>query len=318
MNYEKEEVSVRAKRNYKDTLFRMIFREPKTLLNLYNAINGTNYTDENELQVVTLENAIYMNMKNDLAFLVDCRLNLYEQQASINPNMPLRDLFYVAKEYQNMVDRRSLYASKLVKIPTPCFIVFYNGTKEQPERLELKLSDAFMTQIENPPLELRVLQLNIREGHNNVLLEKCPILKEYSQYVEKVQRYVKEKELNEAVEQAIHECIREGILSDFLSKNRAEAISVSIFEYDEEKELMLFRQAEREVGLEMGELCKTISLVRKKNDKGMTVKEISELLEEKEIIVEEILRIVAESPITSDEKIAEVLYEEMNYKIKRF
>ena len=84
--------------------------------------------------------------------------------------------------------------------------------------MELKLSDAFMTQIENPPLELRVLQLNIREGHNNVLLEKCPILKEYSQYVEKVQRYVKEKELNEAVEQAIHECIREGILSDFLSK----------------------------------------------------------------------------------------------------
>ncbi|MGN0432266.1 MAG: hypothetical protein ACI4EQ_07905 [Lachnospiraceae bacterium] len=119
-------------RKYKDTLFRMIFREPKELLKLYNAVNGTDYQKPEELQIVTLENAIYMNMKNDLAFIIDCRMSLYEHQRSVNPNMPLRNLFYVAKEYQGMVSSQSLYSSRLVRLPTPYFVVFYNGLTRQP------------------------------------------------------------------------------------------------------------------------------------------------------------------------------------------
>ena len=89
---------IHVARNHKDRLFRMIFREKKELLSLYNAVNGTSYTNAEELEIVTLENAIYMNMKNDLAFIMDSYLNLYEHQSTYSPNMPLRDLFYIAKE----------------------------------------------------------------------------------------------------------------------------------------------------------------------------------------------------------------------------
>ena len=106
--------SKRSKRNYKDTLFRMIFREPRALLSLYNAVNGTDYRNPEELHVVTLENAIYMNVKNDLAFVVDCRMSLYEQQSTVNPNLPLRDLIYVAKEYLGLeAEEREIYLDEV-------------------------------------------------------------------------------------------------------------------------------------------------------------------------------------------------------------
>ena len=256
MNRERNEKDsnnpIAVQRNYKDTLFRMIFDNPDKLLQLYNAVNDTDYQNPAELKIVTLENAIYMNVKNDLAFIIDCRMSLYEQQASVNPNMPLRNLFYVSKEYQGMVSQKSLYSSRLIKLPTPHFVVFYNGTPEQPERKKMKLSDSFLTATENPALELTVVQLNIGQGHNRELMAKCPLLEQYSQYVGRVQLYASQMPLAEAVELAVSECIRERILSDFLQKNRAEAIAVSIFEYDEEKELALLRQAEREEGWEAG------------------------------------------------------------------
>lgn len=303
MNKERKEVPIRANRNYKDTLFRMIFREPDALLDLYNAINGTTYDDVTKLKVVTLENAIYMNMKNDVAFLIDCRLNLYEQQASLNPNMPLQNLFYVAREYQNLVDDKSLYASSVIKVPTPNFIVFYNGSSEQPERLEMRLSDLFETSVIEPALELKVTQLNIRIGHNKELMGKCSALKEYSQYVEKVKQYVGLMDLDKAVEQAVQECIREGILANFLAKNRAEAVSVSIFEYDEEKELALLRQAERETG----GLVKLVSMVRKKKEKGLDSEEISQLFEEETRLIDNIWTLITRNPMADDEEIARIL-----------
>ena len=116
----------------------------------------------------------------------------------------------------------------------------------------MKLSDSFLTDTENPALELTVVQLNIGQGHNRELMAKCPLLEQYSKYVGRVQLYASQMPLAEAVELAVSECIKERILSDFLQKNRAEAIAVSIFEYDEEKELALLRQAEREEGWEAG------------------------------------------------------------------
>ena len=128
---------------YKNTFFRMLFREKEELMKLYNAVNDSAYTDADQFQIVTLENAVYMNMKNDLAFLVDFQLHLYEHQSTKNPNMPLRNLFYVAKQYQNMVKEESIYSRRLVKLPTPRFVVFYNGTEKQPEQQKLRLSDAY-------------------------------------------------------------------------------------------------------------------------------------------------------------------------------
>ena len=252
MNSQRNELSLKENRNYKDTLFRMIFREPRELLSLYNALNGTHYQNPADLEIVTLENAIYMNMKNDLACVVDCHLNLYEHQSTVNPNMPLRDLLYVAREYEKLFTDTTLYSARQVKIPTPAFIVFYNGSVSQPERLELKLSDSFEVPTGEPALELKVIQLNINHGHNEALMEKCRTLREYAIYMERVRTYAQRKPLREAVEQAVTECMKEGILSRFLSQYKAEAISMSIFEYDEEREMKLIRQSERELGWEEG------------------------------------------------------------------
>lgn len=245
-------------RNYKDKLFRMIFREKEELLSLYNSVNQSHYTDPQELQIVTLENAIYMSMKNDIAFLIDCSLNLYEHQSTFSPNLPLRNLFYVAYEYQNLTKEQSFYASRQILLPSPRFVVFYNGTQQQPERRILKLSDAYQLppgkekDFFEPELELKVTMLNINSGNNTELLEACQTLKEYMLYVERVRSYAKNMSLEEAVDRAIDECIRENILSSFLSKYRVEAKAMSIFEYDEEKELALYRQAERKEGEDAG------------------------------------------------------------------
>ena len=243
---------IQVVRNHKDRLFRMIFREKKELLSLYNAVNGTSYTNAEDLEIVTLENAIYMNMKNDLAFIMDSYLNLYEHQSTYSPNMPLRDLFYIAKELQGQVDHRDLYRNTLIKIPTPRFLVFYNGSEEQAEKKYLKLSDAFQKPMENPDLELVVTMLNINFGKNRELLEQCQTLKEYAIYVKKVRTYAKSMKVEEAVDRAVKECINEGILREFLLHNRKEAIEMSIFEYDEEAVFEIVRKDEYEKGLQEG------------------------------------------------------------------
>ena len=239
-------------RNYKDTVFRMLFSDRKNLLSLYNAVSGAHYDDPEKLEIVTLENAIYMGMKNDLAFIIDTDLFLYEHQSTYNPNMPLRDLFYISSEYQKLVDKRSLYSSVLQKIPAPQFIVFYNGTEKEKDSWVNHLSEAFENLSSDPKLELEVLTININEGHNPELMEQCQILKEYAQYVACVRKYAKEFELNEAVKLAVDECIRNNILSEFLRANKSEVIAMSIFEYDKEEEERKLRKAEYEAGVAAG------------------------------------------------------------------
>ena len=238
--------------NYKDTVFRMLFSDRRNLLSLYNAISGAHYDDPEKLEIVTLENAIYMGMKNDLAFIIDTELFLYEHQSTYNPNMPLRDLFYISSEYQKLVDKKSLYSSVLQKIPALQFIVFYNGTEKKKDSWVNHLSEAFENLSGNPKLELEVLTININEGHNPELMEQCQILREYAQYVDCVRRYAKEFELIDAIEQAVDECIQRNILSEFLRKNKAEVIAMSIFEYDKEEEERKLRKAEYEAGVAAG------------------------------------------------------------------
>ena len=292
-------------RNYKDSLIRMVFQTKESLLSLYNAVNGTQHTTAEELEIVTLENALYMNFKNDTAFILDLYLNIYEHQSTYNPNMPLRNLIYVAKEYEKLIDNKSLYASKLVGIPAPKFVVFYNGISEQAECQILKLSDSFTPATNEPELELKVTMLNINAGKNEDLKRQCRLLQEYMLYVDRVRTYAKSMKIKDAVERAVTECIREGILADLLTKCRREAIAVSIFEYDEEKELELYKKAERDVGFQEGqqaglqkglqeglqagrtegELINLISLVRKKKEKNQTSTKIAEdLMDETGIV----------------------------------
>ena len=227
---------LRANRKYKDTVFRMLFSDRKNLLSLYNAVNGTAYDDPSKLEIVTLENAVYIGMKNDLSFIVNTNLFLYEHQSTYNPNMPLRDLLYIAAEYQKLVDNKSLYSPVLQKIPAPNFVVFYNGTEKKEDSWVTYLSNAYENLSGEPNLELKVLTLNVNEGHNRKLMEECCTLREYAQYVAKVRKYTKEMNLDEAVEQAVGECIQEGILVEFLRRNKSEVIAMSIFEYNKEEE----------------------------------------------------------------------------------
>ena len=225
---------VKVQRNYKDTFFRMLFKDKENLLSLYNALNGTDYTDVNELEITTLENAVYMNYKNDVSFVFDHELMLYEHQSTVNPNMPLRDLSYVTDMLQKRTYDKDLYGSNLIRIPAPRFVMFYNGVAYQPEIQTLRLSDAYEKKQENPELELTVTAYNINHGYNDEIMDACRTLKEYAMYVERVRIYSKQMSLAEAVEKAVDDCIEEGILSEFLRKNRAEAIAMSIYEYDEE------------------------------------------------------------------------------------
>ncbi len=230
------------KRDYKSSMFCMLLEDKKELLSLYNATNGTQYTNVEDMTINTLRNAIYMGMKNDISFIFSMALNLYEHQSTVNPNMPLRDLLYVSQVLQGMIKDENLYGTTLIKIPTPKFVVFYNGTKEQPERQTLRLSDSFYKQAEEVNLELVVEVLNINPGNNEELLSKCRTLREYVLYVEKVRAYATEMPIEQAVECAVDECIKEGILEEFLRQNKAEAIAVSIFEYDQEAHMRCVRQ----------------------------------------------------------------------------
>ena len=245
---EKQTDVLATNRMYKSRIFAMLFSDRNELLKLYNAINGTSYDDPDLLQVNTLENAIYMSMQNDVSFIIEMRLNLYEHQSTYSPNLPVRYLLYVADVYSDYTKDMNLYGTKAVKLPTPKFVIFYNGQAEQPDRKELKLSELFSIPDTDPSLELKAVMLNINKGHNRKLMETCRTLQDYAEYTFRVREYAAEMPLDEAVEQAITECISEGILADFLRKNRAEAKKVSIYEYDEERHM---RQT-REEGMEEG------------------------------------------------------------------
>ena len=264
----------------------MLFRDRTNLLSLYNAVNQTSYTDPEELAVITLENAVYMNMKNDVAFLMDFRLNLYEHQSTWNPNMPLRDLIYVAKEYQVLTKDQTLYSSSLIRLPTPRFVVFYNGSGMTEESCILRLSDAYQSPEAEPELELKVRVLKIAPAANRELLEACQSLKEYMLFVEQVRKYAAFLELNEAVDRAVNKCIQDGILSDFLSKHKAEVIAVSIFEYDEEREIRLIRQDE----FRQGQQNILRDLVHKKLEKGKSPAVIADELELEPDVVETLIQ----------------------------
>lgn len=271
-----ERSAITANRKYKDTVFRKLFSDRKNLLSLYNAINGTAYMDASQLEIVTLDNAIYMGMKNDLAFIINTNLFLYEHQSTYNPNMPLRDLFYISGEYQKLVDLKSLYTSTRLRIPTPNFIVFYNGTEKNEDRWVEYLSESYENMSGEPNLELKVIILNINVGHNKKLMEECQTLREYAQYVAKVRRYSEEIELNTAVECAVSESIQEGILKEFLQKNRAEVIAMSIFEYNEEEEKRKLRKAEYEAGMAEGVMKTKKETAISLAEMGLSVQQIAQ------------------------------------------
>lgn len=240
---------VLVKRKYKDILFRFIFKDKKELLQLYNAINGTSYKNPDDLLITTMEDVIYIGMKNDLSFLIANEINLYEHQSTLNKNMPLRGLLYLARMYESYVETNGLnrYQKKLIPLPFPRFIVFYNGEEEIGENLTLRLSDAFEKREEEPAVECVAKFININYGHNQELMEKCQRLNDYSYFVASVRNYLKEgRNQKDAVTCAVNECIEKGILKDVLEKHRAEVADMFLTTFDKK----MYEEALREEGRE--------------------------------------------------------------------
>ena len=228
-------------REHKDSVFVDLFYQDETakknLLSLYNALHDTNYEDETIIRKVKIDDVLYKNFKNDISCEVNGLVLVFgEHQSTINRNMPLRCLMYVGRAYEQLVDSKARYRTTLVKIPTPEFYVFYNGEKEQPLEQVLTLSDAFMNPAGENSVELKAKVININSDKAHEVLDKCGILKEYSQFISTVRKYWDEEG---AIKKAIKECIEKGILADYLKRKGSEVENMLIAEYSYEEDMQV-------------------------------------------------------------------------------
>ena len=231
-------MEIRTQTTYKDRLFRFIFGSKDNaanILSLYNALNGTEYNDPDELQITTLEDAIYIRMKNDVSFLISSYLTLWEQQSSYNPNMPLRGLMYFGELYSGYIETNelTLYGSRLLQIPTPQYVVFYNGERDTETVKKLRLSDSFINQDKSGDFEWTATMYNLNK-ENDGLLDACRPLKEYMTLVQYIRSNMGNgMTVERAVDEAVKRCIAENVMKAFLIKHRAEVCSMCITEYNE-------------------------------------------------------------------------------------
>ena len=249
-----------ANRKYKDSVFVDLFSEDEkakeNFLSLYNALHGTNLQLSCPVENIRLDNIMYMNIINDVSCLVDNKIIvLAEHQSTINENMPLRFLQYIARLYEKLQAPADRYLRKLSKIPTPEFYVFYNGIDDYPETTVLKLSDAFITKPEQVPLELTVQVLNINTDKANKVLAACKPLEEYSLFVEEVRKQTQLDSEN-GFTNAVKICIEKGILKEYLQRKSREVINMLVAEYDYDTDIAVQRAEEREIafteGIEQG------------------------------------------------------------------
>lgn len=270
MTYERETITG-TNREYKDRLFKFIFGNPENkewTLSLYNAVNGSSYTNPDDIKLTTLENVVYMNMKNDVSFLIADTMSFYEQQSSFNPNMPMRFFVYAGMVYSRYIETSQeyrKYSSKQQKAPTPKCICFYNGTSEKDDKTILKLSDSFDSESD---IEVIVTMINVNYGHNKELMEACKPLEEYAFFIDRVRMYQKDSDnLEEAIDKAVEDLPDNSMIKQFLMINKAEVKRMCITEYDEERTLNETREEGREEGRaegrEEGALQTLIKLVTK-------------------------------------------------------
>ncbi len=275
-------------RTHKDRLFRRIFgaedeRSARWRLELYNALSGANHTNPKELEITTLEDVIYIKMKNDISFLVDSQMSLWEHQSTLNPNMPLRGLFYFAFLYQKYLVQNdvALFSTNLVKIPAPHYIVFYNGNEETCDLSKLRLSDAFLNFEEEGDFEWTATMININKNHNERLHKSCKPLYDYCEFVDRIKNnLVNKMENNAAIEEAIEWAIKNNLLEGFIQEHRAEVKAMLLTEFDQEQYDRIRRQEGFSEGLHQKAQETAINML-KKNYPAADISEITGLPLEK-------------------------------------
>ncbi len=299
-------------REFKSDVFSMLMEDKKNALEVYNALNGSAYDDPDEVELVNLEKGISLSIRNDVAFIVDTDVSIYEHQSSYNPNMPLRSLIYfteIIREY--VIQNKDLFGSRRIMLPTPHFAVFYNGVVSRPAKEVLRLSDSYNKPTDEPVLELECIVYNINSGKDNGLLNKCEVLKEYTFFVEKV-RENESQGIENPIEEAIEYCVWNHVLERFLTERKSEVLKAMTIDMRFERREGLIRKEEREYGLVEGDTKRLIMQIQKKVKKGKTLDIIADELEasvdEIRAIYDEVIKHPAE---TSVEKV----YEDMTSRI---
>lgn len=277
-----------ANKEYKSDVFSMLLHDKKRAMEIYNAINGTDYDDPELVEMTTLDDKSFsLTVRNDASFILDANLSLYEHQSTYCPNMPLRDLLYFASIIQKQIkaQKRDIYGGRILKIPVPHFVVFYNGKEDAPDQYDLRLSDAFEKETEDPEIELVCHVYNINSGKNTPLLSKCQTLREYMYFVDMVRKNNEiSGNLEDAIEKAINQCMEENVLRDFLAQHREEVMHVMTLDYTFERRLEMQRAEAIEdgerIGKEIGKEEKLSEQIRKKIQKGKPLDQIADELEE--------------------------------------
>ena len=285
-----------ANKEYKSDVFSMLLQDKKRAMEIYNAINGTDYDDPELVEMTTLDDKSFsLTVRNDASFILDANLSLYEHQSTYCPNMPLRDLLYFASIIQKRIkaQKRDIYGGRILKIPVPHFVVFYNGKEDAPDQYDLRLSDAFEKETKNPEIELVCHVYNINNGKNVPLLSKCQTLREYMYFVDMVRKNNEiSGNLEDAIEKAINQCMEENVLRDFLAQHREEVMHVMTLDYTFERRLEMQRaeaiedgerigkEIGKEIRKEIGKEEKLSEQIRKKIQKGKPLDQIADELEE--------------------------------------
>jgi hypothetical protein len=243
----------KTNRKHKDSVFTKLFSEKNNLLELYNAVSGKNYPENTEIEIITLSDVLYMEQLNDIAFVIDNRLVvLIEHQSTLNENMPLRMLIYISREYEKITASKNLYKEKMIKIPTPEFIVLYNGKKEFPDFMEMKLSDSFELKNDTCFLELVVKAYNINKGRNVEMANRSPTLNGYETFIAEINENLKTMGLPAAIKAAIANCISKGILVYFLREHGSEVENMLLTGWNMKDALVVAREEGEEDGLAKG------------------------------------------------------------------
>jgi len=273
----------KVNRNHKNSVFSSLFSDPDILRELYSAIEGITIPPDISIKINTLKDILYKDQINDLSFTIDNRLVvLIEHQSTINENIPLRLLMYIARVYEKIIKRRKRYQNKLEKIPRPEFIVLYNGKEDYDDYKKLKLSDAFkdveglkLSGRDAIPLELIVQVYNVNHGHNSEILKKSETLDGYSIFIDKIREYQKKRNsLEKAAKSAINYCIKNNILKDYLEAHASEVLNMLLGEWDKDEYIEVVREEAREE-----ERHYFLELL----NQGLTIEEIKERLQKEEI-----------------------------------
>jgi len=280
-------------RQYKDSVFVSLFsRDEKTRrpasISLYNALHEEKISDDAEIKFIELKNVLYHKEKNDVSFIVDDKIIvLVEHQSTVNENMPLRFLLYIAAIYQLILDVASRYKERLFKIPKPEFYVVYNGRKNRPAIEELRLSKAFMECGMEPPLELIVKVININHYDNKEFLEKCELLKGYKEFGDVMNDFIS-RYGEKGYDLGIAYCIKHGILADYLQRNIKEVLNMLKAKYSYKDEIRVLTQEAREEGWESGRAEERAGVIKAMKSKGFSIKDIADILSIQEEKVESI------------------------------